>query len=99
MIKFETRFRVWEFLIRISDLFRFSRFGFRIFEKRCLMRASSLALALGLALSAPASARADLRNFDDAPLHAIQFVDAQEGWAVGDEGVVWHTIDGGKKWE
>src|SRR5262245_65663822 len=62
------------------------------------MRASSLALALGLALI-PSSARADLRYFDDAALHAVQFVDAQEGWAVGDEGVVWHTIDGGKKWE
>jgi photosystem II stability/assembly factor-like uncharacterized protein len=62
------------------------------------MRASSLALALGLALI-PSSARAELRYFDDAALHAVQFVDAQEGWAVGDEGVVWHTIDGGKKWE
>ena len=29
----------------------------------------------------------------------MQFVDANEGWAVGDDGVVWHTIDGGKDWE
>ncbi|MGE3805844.1 MAG: YCF48-related protein [Gemmataceae bacterium] len=42
---------------------------------------------------------ADLRHFDDATLHAVQFVDKSEGWAVGDEGVVWHTIDGGKNWE
>ena len=42
---------------------------------------------------------ADLRNFDDAALHAVQFVDRDEGWAVGDEGVVWHTIDGGRTWE
>src|SRR2546421_3864181 len=42
---------------------------------------------------------ADLRNFDDAALHAVQFVDRDEGWAVGDEGVVWHTIDGGRNWE
>lgn len=36
---------------------------------------------------------------DDAPLRAVQFVDKNEGWAVGDEGVVWHTIDGGRNWE
>ena len=37
--------------------------------------------------------------FDDAPLHAVHFADAKEGWAVGDQGVVWHTPDGGKNWE
>ncbi len=37
--------------------------------------------------------------YEDAPLHAVQFVDKNEGWAVGDEGVIWHTIDGGKNWE
>src|SRR5947209_12132119 len=42
---------------------------------------------------------ADFRNFEDAALRAVQFVDASEGWAVGDEGVVWHTIDGGRNWE
>ncbi len=42
---------------------------------------------------------ADLRNFEDAALHAVQFWDNREGWAVGDEGVIWHTIDGGKHWE
>jgi photosystem II stability/assembly factor-like uncharacterized protein len=42
---------------------------------------------------------ADLRYFDDAALHAVQFVDANEGWAAGDEGVVLHTIDGGQTWE
>jgi len=35
----------------------------------------------------------------DAALHAVQFVDSQEGWAVGDDGVIWHTIDGGQSWE
>jgi photosystem II stability/assembly factor-like uncharacterized protein len=38
-------------------------------------------------------------HFDDAALQAVQFVDREEGWAVGDEGVVWHTIDGGQTWE
>jgi photosystem II stability/assembly factor-like uncharacterized protein len=41
----------------------------------------------------------DLRNFDDAALHKVQFVDEKEGWAVGDEGVVWHTVNGGADWE
>jgi photosystem II stability/assembly factor-like uncharacterized protein len=39
------------------------------------------------------------RAVDDAALNAVQFVDANEGWAVGDDGVVWHTIDGGRNWE
>jgi photosystem II stability/assembly factor-like uncharacterized protein len=51
------------------------------------------------ALTASAGASADLRNFEDAALHAVQFVDENEGWAVGDEGVVWHTVDGGHNWE
>ncbi|MGF1580143.1 MAG: WD40/YVTN/BNR-like repeat-containing protein, partial [Gemmataceae bacterium] len=39
------------------------------------------------------------RFFDDATLHAVQFLpNAKQGWAVGDEGVVWHTVDGGKVW-
>jgi photosystem II stability/assembly factor-like uncharacterized protein/LmbE family N-acetylglucosaminyl deacetylase len=45
------------------------------------------------------AAAGDLRNFEDAALRAIQFIDDQEGWAVGDEGVVWHTVNGGAAWE
>src|SRR5438477_8313483 len=41
----------------------------------------------------------DVRPLEDAPLHAVQFVDKHEGWAAGADGVVWHTIDGGKHWE
>jgi photosystem II stability/assembly factor-like uncharacterized protein len=55
--------------------------------------------ALLLAVLAPAAGAGDLGNWDDAPLHAVQFLDQNEGWAVGDEGVVWHTIDGGRSWE
>jgi photosystem II stability/assembly factor-like uncharacterized protein len=62
------------------------------------MRRFLLALAVSAACAAGARA-ADTRHFDDAALHAVQFVDAKEGWAVGDEGVVWHTIDGGETWE
>jgi photosystem II stability/assembly factor-like uncharacterized protein/TolA-binding protein len=38
-------------------------------------------------------------SFDDAALHAVQFVDDREGWAAGDDGVLWHTGDGGKQWD
>src|SRR5579883_3309856 len=45
-------------------------------------------------------ARAEnLPAFEDAALRAVQFVDREEGWAVGDVGVIWHTIDGGRTWE
>lgn len=37
--------------------------------------------------------------FNDAELTSITFVDADTGWAVGDRGVVWHTIDGGRHWQ
>jgi photosystem II stability/assembly factor-like uncharacterized protein len=62
------------------------------------MRSCLVALAVSAVLAAAVHA-GDLRNFDDAALHAIQFVDENEGWAVGDDGVVWHTIDGGQLWE
>lgn len=41
----------------------------------------------------------DLQRFDDAGIHAIQFFDDNEGWAAGEMGTIWHTIDGGKNWE
>lgn len=44
-------------------------------------------------------AQASSRHIEDAALHAIQFVDDKEGWAVGDDGVIWHTIDSGQNWE
>src|SRR5438309_1326160 len=62
------------------------------------MRRIEFALIVCL-LSALQAAAAPPRQFDDAPLRAVQFVDRNEGWAVGDEGVIWHTIDGGETWE
>src|SRR5438105_1177842 len=35
----------------------------------------------------------------DARLNDVTFVDPQQGWAVGDAGVIWHTTDGGQHWE
>jgi photosystem II stability/assembly factor-like uncharacterized protein len=34
----------------------------------------------------------------DAELAAVCFVGPQQGWAVGDRGVIWHTSDGGEQW-
>lgn len=36
---------------------------------------------------------------DDAALHDVQLVGARLGWAVGDRGTVWRTVDGGQSWE
>ena len=63
------------------------------------MRIPMLASLVGLAASAAVSVAGLPPVYDDAPLHAVHFVDAREGWAVGDQGVVWHTPDGGKNWE
>ncbi|HEX3725737.1 MAG TPA: YCF48-related protein [Pirellulales bacterium] len=34
----------------------------------------------------------------DARLRDVCFVSQDEGWAVGDRGVIWHTDDGGRQW-
>jgi len=67
------------------------------------MRPVLLALVLSAAL-APCAFAGDLPHFDDAPLHAVYFVreadgSVREGWAVGDEGVIWHTREAGEVWE
>jgi photosystem II stability/assembly factor-like uncharacterized protein/LmbE family N-acetylglucosaminyl deacetylase len=67
------------------------------------MRPVLLAL-LASAVLVPCASAGDLPHFDDAPLHAVHFVhesdgSVREGWAVGDEGVVWHTRDAGESWE
>jgi photosystem II stability/assembly factor-like uncharacterized protein len=51
------------------------------------------------AMASPTVLGKELPQFADAPLRAVQFVDENEGWAVGDDGVVLHTIDGGQNWE
>jgi photosystem II stability/assembly factor-like uncharacterized protein len=58
-----------------------------------------LAAVVTIALLGGAANASDQRNFEDAALHAVQFVDDREGWTVGDEGVIWHTIDAGATWE
>jgi len=34
----------------------------------------------------------------DARLNDVCFVDAKQGWAVGDRGTIWYTDDGGRNW-
>ena len=36
---------------------------------------------------------------NDARLNDLCFVDAKQGWAVGDRGVIWHSDDGGDHWQ
>ncbi len=57
-----------------------------------------LAAVVVFALNLPCFAQPPVA-FDDAGLHAVQFVDASEGWACGDDGAIWHSMDGGKTWE
>lgn len=56
------------------------------------------AFAMCAMLALPLSA-VSAPYFEDAALNGVQFVDRDEGWAVGDEGVVWHSIDGGRHWD
>lgn len=62
------------------------------------MKRSLFAVAVLFACTVPAFAQPPVA-FNDAAIHAVQFVDKNEGWAVGDDGVVWHTIDSGTTWE
>ena len=36
---------------------------------------------------------------EDAELTDVFFLDQDEGWAVGDRGVIWQTSDGGRHWQ
>ena len=49
-------------------------------------------------LVARTSANDSLRHVEDASLRSVYFIDQKEGWAVGDEGVILHTLNGGATW-
>jgi photosystem II stability/assembly factor-like uncharacterized protein len=57
-----------------------------------------IAAVIVAVLAAPSFAQPAV-PFADAAIHSVQFIDQSEGWAVGDDGVIWHSIDGGKTWE
>ncbi|MBI3408915.1 MAG: hypothetical protein HY040_11225 [Planctomycetes bacterium] len=63
------------------------------------MRASYLAAPLLMLVAQPMAHGTDVPFPEDAALRAVHFVDSKEGWAVGDEGGIWHSIDGGQTWE
>lgn len=53
----------------------------------------------GAILHSPNGVRWQEQDVPQGPaLNAVSFVDAQHGWAAGDEGRVLHTDDGGKIW-
>lgn len=58
-----------------------------------------LGIALGTGTNAAYAAPADDPAIQDARLSSVSFVDAQNGWAVGDRGAIWHTADGGAHWQ
>src|SRR5262249_9741172 len=41
----------------------------------------------------------DIYHVEDATLRSVFFIDNKEGWVVGDEGMILHTIDGGATWQ
>ncbi|HEX5104464.1 MAG TPA: YCF48-related protein [Pirellulaceae bacterium] len=56
-----------------------------------------ISLAASAALAQPDPSPPEMR--EDAELTAVTFLNADRGWAVGDRGVIWHTIDGGRSWK
>jgi photosystem II stability/assembly factor-like uncharacterized protein len=64
----------------------------RTFTQIVLISVALLPLAQRVAAS-------EVSHVEDATLRSVHFIDTQEGWAVGDEGVILHTIDGGRHWE
>jgi len=60
----------------------------------------AIALTISLAISrAWGQAPIPPEAFQDAELTSVAFADVDNGWAVGDRGVIWHTIDGGRNWQ
>lgn len=70
-------------------------------EQKATLRVERTAALKGLACSA-----GDGRGWcwlqAQAPIHTIRaltFADASRGWAVGDNGSIWHSKDGGASWQ
>jgi photosystem II stability/assembly factor-like uncharacterized protein len=56
-------------------------------------------LVLSIGAAANAQTPCPPEALSDAELTSVCFVDADLGWAVGEHGVIWHTIDGGRNWQ
>src|SRR5262249_54505699 len=72
---------------------------FNFLSEDFAMRSIFLTLVAALATASFATSATPIRFPNDAPLRAVYFADRNEGWAAGDEGVIWHTIDGGAHWD
>lgn len=69
-----------------------------MWRRRAALHAVGLALAFTTLVQAqPTQPLAVMR--DDARLRSITFIDPDRGWAVGDRGTVWRTVDGGRSWQ
>jgi photosystem II stability/assembly factor-like uncharacterized protein len=79
----------------------------RRLRRHLLPEGEGLRLALWMCVTlfivqqaANADWRSDNRPMqEDAELTDVFFVDAEHGWAVGDRGAIWQTVDGGHKWQ
>lgn len=75
----------------------------RYFAARFFATCCGALLAICIAQTAPAAPPRQgvpvPPMMEDAELADVCFVDAQRGWAVGDRGVIWHTADGGRRWQ
>ncbi len=57
------------------------------------------ATVAGVRAAEPPAADDSVRAWrGDAEITSIHFIDPQQGWAVGEQGVIWHTDDGGLHW-
>jgi photosystem II stability/assembly factor-like uncharacterized protein len=56
-------------------------------------------MTLCFVLAAVLTPAGDPNTIDDATLNAVHFIDDNEGWAVGDDGVVLYTRDCGLRWD
>ncbi len=67
---------------------------------RLLAAAVAVGACFGCALSSLAQGVLSSEVFlRDAELCDVCFIDPDRGWAVGDRGAIWHTEDGGRRWQ
>ncbi|MGB6043727.1 MAG: YCF48-related protein [Pirellulales bacterium] len=79
--------------------------------KRLLRAAAVLLMSIGALSNGPLSAQQPLPPENpvassqllvalrhDAQLNDVFFLDRSRGWAVGDRGAIWRTLDGGQNW-
>ncbi|GIW92290.1 MAG: hypothetical protein KatS3mg110_0331 [Pirellulaceae bacterium] len=68
------------------------------FVSRAVLGSWMLAILVPQVLVSAPPPRLPANAQDDATLRGVWFVDSDRGWAVGDRGVIWRTVDGGRSW-